>query len=373
MSFDKSIIGDGSGALYLSSGDGSILAVKNNSPASVGEAIDFLMPTLAGADAEYDSALRQVYYSASGGVTKDSTYEVPNSLPSDSIDISYYISPLSLGSTFGYSTAQVGGFGTVNVPRRGPITVCWLSGGASSSETLNSISNHSDFELGDIIIFHRSNTSNSSITVNSGGGFLLSSPSHSLGTDDAYGVDSSITLLKTSIGVGNLRFLEIARSKNIDASEILPDTSVPSGDKYYLTKDSSNNFDFEPINGNAKSFLRGSIDWSTVEIGEQYTILTIPANSIVALKDLMFRGITSIERGVNIVYSLDLGNTGIYSNENLIDGKLDITSGAVVHYDASVNDAYFFSAATNLVLDIDSVVSTGTGKTEFILSFIRVK
>lgn len=373
MSFDKSIIGDGSGALYLLSGDGSVLAVKNNSPAAVGEAIDFLMPTLAGADSEYDSALRQVRYSASGGVTKDSTYEVPNALPADAIDISYYISPLSLGSTFGYSTTIVGQYGSVDVPRRGPITVCWLAGNASSSDSVSSILNFNDFELGDIIIFHRNNLSDADITFNSGNGFLLASPSYSFGTPDVYAVEGSITLLRTSLS-GNNRFLEIARSKNINASEILPDTSVPSGDKYYLTKDSIGNFEFEPINGNSKSFLRGSIDWASVETGEVYNIVTIPANSIVTMKDLLFRGISTISRDCNIVFTLKIGNNNIYLNESLIGSKIDLSQNTLTHYDSAVNDSYYFSAATNLFFDILSVATAATsGRTEVILPFIRVE
>lgn len=356
-------IANGTGTLFLCfENDSEIDVVISNYPNNMNglsAAISNLLPNASGLADNYQRNQKKIFLYSTALAT-DYDYSL---LPNGSVDITDIFRPISKSTAVSNETVNVSNSKTqYDIPRGGQITNVVLNptSNASIAEIVSS-----GFYDGDIIILHPSDAT-FTIEINNSSNIKLATESFSLKPTASSSIDRSIMLLRGDFGA--YEWMEISRNQVFSPDDIIgSDVTVPSGETYFYTKDSSGTTAFTPLSDSSVLYSSFDINFSESGAGT-YTLGYIPANSIVMPRGSMIR--TTIAANGTAIGNLKVGGNTIIASTTLANDTLFNATG-VDYINASGTAVYYFSSATAVTFEIASGSATRL-TSSFILPYIKL-
>lgn len=373
MNYD--FLGNGTGAFIATKSNGVVLNVLPNTRAGFAKILKYGQLSVTGASSNYVNSANKIYYSPTtstpvlsndgeGGIS----YNIISSLPSDAVEITNDMSQCCKLSSNGTTTVNgVSGTTSYAFERKGPVTnvIFGTDGTEYSKIILENISNADDFFDGDIITI-LSDTNTNAIDISPNGNLSIST-TMSLKTSSASN-GRMITLVKGDFNGKD--FAEMSRTSPT-AEEILP-SGIPSqaNQLYYLTKDYTGNVEFTENLVNGQVFAHGSFDVQNLQAGKSEVLFTIPANSIVRFKDIMYMGIENYTDSNTANINISIGPSPIF-NGNVDGSMVDIIANTLVYDDDDSTSILYTTTDLNVSVLLNSG-SSSAGKTRVFVPYLKL-
>lgn len=356
-------IASGTGTLFLcfenDSGEDIVISNYPNNMNGLSAAVSNLLPNASGLIEGYQRNQKKIFL-YSTALAAGYNYSL---LPAESVDITDIFRPISKSTAVSTETVNVSSSKTqYDIPRGGQITNVVVNP-TSNASIVEIVSN--GFYDGDIIILHPSDAS-FTIEINNSSNIKLATESFSLKPTASSSIDRSIMLLRGDFGA--YEWMEISRNQVFSPDDIIgSDVTVPSGETYFYTKDSSGTTAFTPLSDSSVLYSSFDIDFSSKGAGT-YTLGYIPANSIVMPRGSMIR--TTIVADGTATGNLKVGNNTIIGSTILANNTLFNAQG-VNYINASGTAVYYFSSATAVTFEITAGTATRL-TSSFILPYIKL-
>lgn len=373
MNYD--FLGNGTGAFIATKSNGVILNVLPNTRAGFIKVLRYGQLSVTGASSNYVNSANKIYYSPSASTpvlsnngNGDISYNIIDTLPSDAVEITNDMSQCCKLSSNGTTTVNgVSGTTSYAFERQGPVTnvIFGTDGNEYDKVVLEYISNADDFFDGDIITI-LSDTNVNDIEISPNGNLSISSPMSLKSSSASNG--RMITLVKGNFS-GN-DFAEMSRTAPT-AQEILP-SGIPSSANqlYYLTKDYAGNIEFTENLVNGQVFASGFFDVTNLQTSKSETILTIPANSIIRFRDIMYMGVDNYTDSNTANLTISLGALSIFSGN--VDGSMiDIAANTLVYDDDDSTSIIYTGTNLNVTVLLNSGSSL-EGATRVFVPYLKM-